>query len=442
MVDVDPNWINASAGSPQYHAAELRRNEAVLLSGAGEADRLGAREGVRPGAAAVSLAGTTVTVHDVPVVIYPGLTSVAGPYRAALLATSFTLNAADAINPRKDIIVAQVQDHDEDSSTFRRARPVYVAGTPAATPAEPALPAGSFRLATVDVPAGVGTPTLTYNAPWVVASGGVLPVRNDAALPGTAAGLYDGATRWNIAENRLEVHDGVNAWEPVASAKGFQLWQVVKYTANDNFIKANFPGARLIKRIVQAGGGAGGGAVATAASQTSCGGGGQAGCYAESWVLVSALAASEPVTVGAGGVGASGASGGAGGATSTGASGTLISVPGGEGGLTIGASGNPAGAAGGNATQTATAGASVTIDLEIDGGGGSGGFKGGASGGMGGSGGNSHLGGGAASVASSITGDGGRRYGGGGGGALNGASQAAKAGGNGGAGIVIYEIYV
>lgn len=220
MVDVDPSWINKAADpatDPAYHAAELRRNEAVLLSGAGTADRLGARQGVRPGADAVSLAGTTITVHDVPVVVYPAVTSISGPYRVALLATAFEHDPPHGSLPRKDIVCAQVQDHDEDSSGLRVARPVYVPGVAAASPVEPALPSGAFRLATVDVPAsGGGGATLTYNAPRTVANGGVLPVRSASELP--VSGLYEGLYVDVADEEALYRWSGA-AWQRMAPAQ-------------------------------------------------------------------------------------------------------------------------------------------------------------------------------------------------------------------------------
>lgn len=208
MVDTEPAWINASAGSPAYSAAELRRNDAVMLFG-GVADRLGARQGVRPGATPVSLVGTTWTVFDVPAVVYPATTSVSGPYRVALLETTGSVNAA-AAQPRKDILYVQVQDNDEDSSGQRRARPGYLAGAASGSPVEPAVPVGAFRLATIDVPAsGGGSPTLTVNTPYTVAAGGVLPVSTAAGLP--AAGLYSGMTAFVQDTKALMVYDG-SAW--------------------------------------------------------------------------------------------------------------------------------------------------------------------------------------------------------------------------------------
>lgn len=436
MVDVDPSWINVSAGAPAYDAQELRRTEAVLLSGAGTADRLGARQGVRPGAQAVTLAGTTVTVQDVPVVIYPGLTSISGPYRAALLSTAHALNPADGTNPRKDIIVCQVQDHDEDASGQRRARSFYVAGVPAATPVEPPLPAGSYRLATVDVPAG-GTPapSLTYNAPWVVASGGILPVRNDAELLGSAGGLYDGAMRWNQDMDRLEAHNGGSAWETVGSAKGSQVFleEVHRVGVTWDPAAASRKGWRKALVEVQAGGGAGGGAALTGLSETSSGGGGQGGAYARRWITPADVPSPVTITIGAGGTGVTGGAGNIGGTSSFG---TLVSAAGGAGGSAVGASGTSNCSAGGDSVQA------VTGDIGIRGQGGGFGVKLGTSGAGGGHGGSSHLGGGGASRASSGAGLPGRQYGGGGGGGMNGASQSAAAGGDGFIGIVIVTLFV
>jgi len=220
----DPLYINASAGAPAYAANELRRAMATLLTQSGEPDRFGAREGVHPaGSAGVTVSGMTVTVQHLKAVVYPGLTTLSGPYIVQLQSGTHAVTAADATNPRKDIVALQIQDHDEDSSGQRRAQSVYVAGTPAPSPVEPALPANSFRLATIDVPAGSTTPSLTYNAPLTVAAGGIVPVRNDAELPGSSSGMYDGAARWKQDTNELQIHNGGSVWETVAKlAKPFR----------------------------------------------------------------------------------------------------------------------------------------------------------------------------------------------------------------------------
>lgn len=61
---------------------------------------------------------------------------------------------ADATNPRHDLIVLRVFDDAEDSSTQNTALVDVVTGTPAATPADPAVPDTTLVLARVVVPAG------------------------------------------------------------------------------------------------------------------------------------------------------------------------------------------------------------------------------------------------------------------------------------------------
>jgi hypothetical protein len=60
--------------------------------------------------------------------------------------------ASDATNPRKDLIVCKVQDA-AYSGASNVASIVVVTGTPAGSPAEPAVPANAWVLAMVDVPA-------------------------------------------------------------------------------------------------------------------------------------------------------------------------------------------------------------------------------------------------------------------------------------------------
>ncbi|WP_116051673.1 hypothetical protein [Amycolatopsis palatopharyngis] len=428
MVDVDPTWINASGGVPAYAASELRRTEAVLMFG-GVADRLGARQGVRPGADAVSLAGTTVTVHNVPAVVYPAVTSISGAYRVALLETNHELNPADGTNPRKDIVVCQVQDHDEDASGFRRARSFVVAGTPGATPVEPEVPAGSFRLATVTVPqSGGGGATLEVNTPFAVASGGVLPVRTAGELP--TDGLYEGMTAFQQDGDNLVIWDGA-AWQPTASTKAPNQQ---RYTASTTWSKPL--GLKYAVVEVQGGGGAGGGAQATGAGQSSAGAGGQGGAYARTTFAASALGASEQVTVGAGGGGVSGGGGNAGGTSSFGASGTLVSAAGGAGGSAIATSASTGFGHGADSTQA------ITGQIQIPGGGGGPMGRGGLQGCVGGMGGPSQLGkGGGGRGGPSSTGFAGKQYGGGGGGATCVENSTARTGGAGGAGIVIVTEY-
>jgi hypothetical protein len=411
----------------QYTAVELRRNDAVLLTG-GVADRLGARPGVRPGVAPVSIAGTTVTVHDVPVVIYPGGTSTSGPYRGALLQTAFPLNAAEA-NPRLDIIYVQVQDHDEDSSNQRRLRPVYLAGAASGSPVAPTPPTGAFRLATITVPqSGGGSATLAFDGPYTVASGGILPVRTDAELP--TEGRYEGMPAYHQGNDNLIVWSG-SAWVAVGSAKSPTQQ---RFTANGTWNKP--AGLKYAVVEAQGGGGAGGGAAVTNSSQSSAGSGGQGGAYARTIFAASALGSSEQVTVGAGGTPVSAGAGGAGNTSSFGSGGTLVSAAGGAGGGAVAASATTGYGHGADAAQ------SITGQIQIPGGGGAGGGRGGTQGCTGGTGGASFMGtGGGGKGGPSSAGAAGKGYGGAGGGATNVLDSGAKSGGAGAAGIVVVTEY-
>lgn len=215
----DPLYINASAGAPSYSANELRQGMALALQYNGRT--LGARQGVRPGGNGLqtSVAGSTITVRAGCGCVDPALTTAQGPYWVALPADeTHTLTAAHATLPRKDITVLRVYDHDEDSSGLRTARSEYLVGTAAASPSEPAVPAGAFRLATIDVPAqGGGSPAVTNNFPFTVATGGVLPVRSV-----TERGLitpYDGMVIERMDRNPrwLELYDGT-AWRVITDA--------------------------------------------------------------------------------------------------------------------------------------------------------------------------------------------------------------------------------
>jgi hypothetical protein len=101
------------------------------------------------------------------------------------------VTAADATNPRKDIVYIQVNDSSAgDGSGAVNADVLYLAGTPGVTPSAPDLPPRSFLVGTITVPvSGGGSPTVVLNPARFVAAGGVLPVASDAE----AAGLTQSA---------------------------------------------------------------------------------------------------------------------------------------------------------------------------------------------------------------------------------------------------------
>lgn len=217
----------------------------------------------------------------------------------------------------------------------------------------------------------------------------------------------------------------------------YRYVQTVKFEASGTFTKASYPWLKAVRVRVQAAGGASGGAPSNPTNQHSSGGGGGGGGYAEKFVLASALAASETVTIGA--AGAPGAAGAGGGNAANSSFGTHAVATGGLGGGIAASSGLMIGALGG------AGGAGTTGDLLVDGQ--SGGMGSGyATLGHGGLGGSAVLGGGgrgAYTGAGSGTAQGapGGQYGGGAGGSSSNSGGAAIAGGAGGPGIILVDLY-
>lgn len=219
--------------------------------------------------------------------------------------------------------------------------------------------------------------------------------------------------------------------------------QTVQFTASGTFTKSDYDGIRAIHYRVQAGGGGSGGCAATAAGQVSQGGNGGGGEYVEGFILESDLAASEAVTVGAGG--ANGAAGNnAGGA---GGDSVIDTIPG-----EVRANGGAGG--GGGAATVALTGVGGNAAPGGSGGGGTGAYLviGGDDAGQcftlatnrlyPGNGGGSAMG---PAQSRSIAGGNyaaspGRTYGGGAQGGGNDPSQAALAGADGAAGIVLIDV--
>lgn len=129
-----------------------------------------------------------------------------------------------------------------------------------------------------------------------------------------------------VCESNLEVTD---EGELCAIPGAIGLREIVVFNSSDTFDKATYPWLARVHVLVVGGGGGGGGAEATTIGEAAAGSGGAGGGAAEVIVDVSALAASETVTVGAGGTAGAGAAGGDGGDSSFGAHAV---AEGGEGG--------------------------------------------------------------------------------------------------------------
>lgn len=223
--------------------------------------------------------------------------------------------------------------------------------------------------------------------------------------------------------------------DELQSVEAFRYSQTFIMEASGNFVKGNFPGLRAVRVRVVGGGGSGGGCANTGSGSNAEGGGGGGGGYAEAFILDSALATSETVTIGAGGVpaatgnndGSTGgttsfgshvsATGGAGGGGSPSSSSSTL-APGGTGGTGSGGYFRLEGGRGGNGRIVD--GDSITGNF----------------------GGSSFLSPIANTNALTTNGAVGRPYGGGSSGARNGNSQGAKSSLGGSPGICIIDIYV
>lgn len=209
-------------GASTYTARQDRQSASGLwLPGA---TGLQVRPGVRPGAGLdVTLVGTTITVTAGPAIVQSAASAIAGAYRAWLDASAtLTLTAANASNPRIDLVYLRVRDTDEDGSGVRDCAPQYIAGTAQAVPAAPTIPAGTsgIVLALINVPkSGTGSPTVSYTErQYTVASGGILPVTSATEI--ASGGLYTGQTRYNTLTNVLECWTGT-VWRPQGAFNPF-----------------------------------------------------------------------------------------------------------------------------------------------------------------------------------------------------------------------------
>lgn len=213
--------VDAVSGAPSY-TGRLLRQLAGLAWGRNPARPLGANSGVVVGTPSTiaTATSTTWTVTPFGGVIDGEASAVAGGYNFSFDSNQTgSVNAADATNPRIDLLYVRISDPAEgDGSSVPVIELLYTAGTPAATPAAPATPARSMALATILVPkSGSGSPAVSFAAPWAVAAGGVLPVGSGVRPSTPYRGQYlddaaAGLLRW----------DG-SAWQQLGIG-GFTDW--------------------------------------------------------------------------------------------------------------------------------------------------------------------------------------------------------------------------
>lgn len=194
MITVYP--VDAVNSQPDYTARQARQTSIAALSAlTKQNDPLGTRSGVRPGTSPQSITVSNGQWFCAPIngLLDNQAAAEASVYSFASDAVvSGPLTAADASNPRIDIVFVQISDPAEgDGSSVPGATIGYVAGSPAASPQVPGKPARSTTLAQINVPkANGGSPSVTWVAPYASAAGAPLYFDSQAS-----AGAYQAANQ-------------------------------------------------------------------------------------------------------------------------------------------------------------------------------------------------------------------------------------------------------
>jgi len=197
--------------------AQQFRQASAAQHGGGSGRQLGVRSGFRVGTPSniLTATSTTWTLGPCAAEIDPSASTHQGGYGWSTDANvTGSVTAADATNPRKDIVYIQVNDSSAGDGSGALSAPVlYLAGTPGVTPSAPTLPARSFLVGTITVPqTGGGSPTVVRNPAVFVAAGAALPVSSVGERDALTA--YDG-----LAVRRLDLSGRpVEVWDVSASA--------------------------------------------------------------------------------------------------------------------------------------------------------------------------------------------------------------------------------
>ncbi|MGE0138664.1 MAG: hypothetical protein AB7R77_12655 [Ilumatobacteraceae bacterium] len=133
-----------------------------------------------------------------------------------------TISPADGTNPRRDLIVVQIRDA-EYSGASNDARIVAVTGTPAASPADPTIPANSLVLARVAVAAeatSITNANITDLRVRAAALGGTI-VCTSSTRPGSPA---EGMLIYETDTDKVRCFNG-SAWFTVAQSSFKGGWQ-------------------------------------------------------------------------------------------------------------------------------------------------------------------------------------------------------------------------
>lgn len=251
---VNTLWpVNAVSGQPSYNGRMLRQVGSTKYAGARQGRPFGTRSGVRPGTpdTFVGVSSTQWVVGPHAGVLDVHTPAQVGPYEYAVEISQFgDLVAADASDPRVDILYAQVADPSESDGTTTPGVVIgYQAGVAAVSPVQPATPARSMLLATINVPkAGGGSPSVIRQAPTLTLAGTPYQVRSDTERDAllSVMGSSVAAPLWveHVGGARagvVERHRGGSTWEVLT---GLQPLTDFAYATGWAGYGSGFPGAR------------------------------------------------------------------------------------------------------------------------------------------------------------------------------------------------------
>ncbi len=189
-----PCWLDFAsmdAGNPfrQYDVG-------ARVYDAGSATAVSVPGGVFPGVGGMAVSassGLNVTVNAGYCCVPSPTTGQGGYIFGCLQSQALSLEAADPVNPRTDLVIARVYDMGNSSSYCDIE---VVTGTAAAPPTTPSLPSAAIALASVSVPAAsaaLQSGAVTDLRSYVVSPGGILPIADSAAAPAAPASqiMYD-----------------------------------------------------------------------------------------------------------------------------------------------------------------------------------------------------------------------------------------------------------
>lgn len=214
----NPAWLQAVSAAVSAEEDRLART-ATLAGGAG---LLKARSGVR------SSLDFVTTQHGTPNMsvdvakgqaIVEGHATNQGAYVVTTDASiTLTVSAANATNPRNDIVYVRVQDQDYGGSVDSAAVELAT-GTPAVTPSDPSIPNDCLAIARVRVDANVTSivnAKITDIRPYTAALGGLIPVVSSArpSTPWSGMGLVETDT---LALSFWDA--GTSTWQRYACVK-------------------------------------------------------------------------------------------------------------------------------------------------------------------------------------------------------------------------------